>query len=350
MCAAFVGGSLGGSPFFGLMPPRPSLLTALLSQKPRSRAEWESQFGYRQKPASDTEEEKIEAAKRRVRRALLRSAAIAEHKWGLVPQGSYHNNTNVRADSDVDLVVCLLDTFFIDGPHNDRPSLSQVGLDPISFTFSDFKRHIAQCLANEYGWQSIQVGRKALHLHKDEAERISVDVVPAFAYLIYGASDVWTPRPIANVGIALDADDGLRVTNFPDQHYQNGCNKNETTGRRYKRVVRILKNIRNHIAENEEIPPASRRRSEGTSSFLLESLVYNCPNELFGHASIYDDVIGVLQHLRGGLRDQTGMLGLPTWLWWLEVNGIKSLFGSEQKTTASEAADFIDMAHAYITS
>jgi hypothetical protein len=57
----------------GLQPhQRNSLFDALLAldRKPRSRSEWEDRFAFWQKPASDTEETKLEAAANRVRRAM----------------------------------------------------------------------------------------------------------------------------------------------------------------------------------------------------------------------------------------------------------------------------------------
>src|SRR5687768_13321481 len=106
MCAGFV----AGSPLLGLLSleaQHQSLALTLLQQKPRNRADWEARFLNWQRPASETEEEKIEAAKRRVSRALKRNAFLSEHPWQIVPQGSYHNNTNVRSDSDVDLAIAL---------------------------------------------------------------------------------------------------------------------------------------------------------------------------------------------------------------------------------------------------
>ncbi len=64
------------SALFGLPPPNPFATSILgealteLTRKPRSRSEWEARFSHWQKPASDTEEQKIEAAQRRIGRAL----------------------------------------------------------------------------------------------------------------------------------------------------------------------------------------------------------------------------------------------------------------------------------------
>jgi hypothetical protein len=121
----------------------------------------------------------------------------------------------------------------------------ELGLEPLPFTIEDFKNHIAACMRDEYGCSSLDVGKKALHVHKDDNERVSVDVVPAFVYRLYCArQNLLVSRGAPAEGIALIAA-GQRITNFPRQHYSNGCAKNDRAGRRYKRVVRILKRLRN---------------------------------------------------------------------------------------------------------
>jgi len=90
------------SGLFGVPSPRPfgaSLLAealADLTRKPRSRTEWESRFAHWQEPASDSEEQKIDAARRRVGQALRRSSSLPIRRWSIIPQGSYQNNTNAR--------------------------------------------------------------------------------------------------------------------------------------------------------------------------------------------------------------------------------------------------------------
>jgi hypothetical protein len=159
------------------------------------------------------------------------------------------------------------------------------------------------------------------------------------------------PRAAPAEGIALIAG-GQRITNFPRQHYANGCAKNDRTGRRYKRVVRILKRLRNHMVENAGAASQIRSRAKDTASFLIESLVYNCPDNLFGHSSIYDDVVTVLDFLGQGLRDRSDgrtLLMLPIWAFWIEVNGVKSLFGQGQTWTVNDAMEFVAFAQSYVS-
>jgi hypothetical protein len=343
---------LGGN----FLPPPESLLSAYArviaeaNRKPRNQSEWEARFAYWQKPASETEEAEIEAIARRVRQALKRSTFLPQRDWSIVKQGSYHNNTNTRAGSDVDLCVCLNDAFFVDGPASDFPSKAELGRQSTPFTFEEYRQHIALCLAEEFGVSAVTFGQKAIHLHKEDQERINADVVPAFTFQRFGPriSPTWQRRS-PDVGVALLTTTGQRITNFPAQHYVNGCAKNDRTGRRYKRVVRILKRLRDHMIANPDLPQAACDRAKSAASFLIESLVYNCDIDCFQNASIYGDVVAVLDHLDKVLADRrstTTVLGSPTWYLWTEVNGLKSLF--DGAAAVADAADFVGLARSYM--
>jgi hypothetical protein len=210
------------------------------------------------------------------------------------------------------------------------------------------------CLIEEFGASAVtNNGKKAIHLHKNDSDRIKADIVPAYTFQRFGPrlAPAWRRNP-PYVGVALLTTAGQRITNFPTQHYLNGCAKNDLTGRRYKRVVRIIKRLRNHMAQNAELPQAARNLAKNTASFLIESLVYNCLDTIhFQHPSIYDDVAAVLSYLSDVLTNRSSvatLLGAPTWSWWREVNGIKNLFESTQAWTVADATAFIELARGYM--
>ena len=341
-------GALSGPPASSLLAQFP----AGLSQRPRNRSEWEQRFVHWQRPASETEEAKIGATSQRISRAIERSQDLRKLRWTIVKQGSYHNNTNVRLDSDIDLCVCLTDAFFVDGPVYDWPTMAELQHEPLPFTFAAFREHLAGCLREEFGADAVAVGKKAIHINKSYNERIQADVVPAFTFQHYGVrQNILRPRPSPHVGIALLTPDGTRITNFPQQHYLNGCAKTDRTGRRYKRIVRILKRLRNDIGDNPQTPQHMRDRAKGTASFLIECLVFNCPDQIFQHPAIYDDVVAVLRYLSNELhRPMTGttLLTGPASMLWMEVNGIKSLFGPHQAWSSQVACEFVNCALGYM--
>ena len=93
------------------------------------------------------------------------------------------------------------------------------------------------------------------------------------------------------LGTELHPDNGGKVINWPEQHYENGVTKNNETNRRFKALVRILKRLRNKmddggIAAAKPIP-----------SYLIECLVWNVPNEWFGYPTYTADVRECLAYL-----------------------------------------------------
>ena len=80
-------------------------------------------------------------------------------------------------------------------------------------------------------------------------------------------------------GTALITDRESRlVTNFPQQQHDIGVAKNSATGGSFKALVRIIKNLRNEMEE------AGFPQAEPIASSLIESLVWNWPDELFEHS------------------------------------------------------------------
>ena len=67
--------------------------------------DWEATFKDWSKPSSDSEQQKMDNAVAQVRKAISGSSVLAKHMTNVFAQGSYRNNTNVREESDVDLVV-----------------------------------------------------------------------------------------------------------------------------------------------------------------------------------------------------------------------------------------------------
>ena len=128
---------------------------------------------------------------------------------------------------------------------------------------------------------------------------------------------------------------GTFVFNFPEQHILNGRNKNNRTATRYKRAVRILKRLRSYMKDNfdlfDEIP-----------SFLIECLVYNCPDAYFGDADMVEVLRQVLLSLKTDLADENRARQ------YTEVNDIKLLFHANQGWTGEQAKSFVNKAYDYV--
>ncbi len=76
----------------------------------------EETFDNWRKPASESEEQRISNAISMIKNAIQASNDLKNKSIEIFVQGSYANNTNVRANSDVDVCAMLKDTFYSEYP------------------------------------------------------------------------------------------------------------------------------------------------------------------------------------------------------------------------------------------
>ena len=116
----------------------------------------------------------------------------------------------------------------------------------------------------------------------------------------------------------------------------NGVEKNDATGRRFKAVTRILKRLRNEMADE------GYAAAVPISSYLIECLVWNVPNEAFGHSELKADVRWALAHLWNETRTN------ETCNEWGEINELKDLLWSGQPWSREQVNTFLQAAWDYI--
>jgi hypothetical protein len=231
----------------------------------------EEQLNQMCRPASDTEESKLQNAETILRKALFSSSLIDSFKYEIFGQGSYANNTNIRLNSDIDINVCYTDAFYYDVP------TGKIGNDyglnnPASYSFQAYKDDIEKMLVAYYGRSEVVRKNKCITV-KGNTNRIQIDVVPTWKYRRY--DNTFNKDYVE--GVILYADDELyrRITNFPKQHIKNGINKNTIALRKFKRLTRIFKNVRIKMDNDNYY-------SNGNiTSFLLECLAYNVPTTIY---------------------------------------------------------------------
>ena len=298
----------------------------------RARRDWERVFSEWSKPPGKTEQERCDRAVRAIKDAVAADATLATKNVRTFPQGSYRNRTNVRQDSDVDVCVLCEDTFFYHLP----PGISaqDAGIVPATYKFGNYKNDVERALVNRFGRPNVRRGNKAFDVN-ESSRRVDADAAPCFAYRLYLTG--WAGGLQYHEGTALVADDtGRLITGFPRQQYDNGVAKNEATDRRFKRAVRIVKKL---CHEMEDAGVASA----GTmASFLIESLVWNAPDHLFGPPSLRDMTQGVIAHLWENTRADA------TCDAWTEENGIKLLFHGSQSWARARANQFLYDAWNYV--
>lgn len=301
----------------------------------------ESQLSRWTQPGLDNEDEKRKNTERMIREAinghqLLRTLPIAVYA-----KGSYRNNTNVRQDSDVDVAVEYEGIIFSEyGPDTSQREVREVrGTSPYSGPFRDqdghtdmgtFKLAVEQALVSAFGRPAVTRHNKVFTV-RESSRSLAADAVPCGTYRKY-----WSPSRF-HEGIQLlpDRPPAHRIVNYPQQHYDEGVSKNLATSKRFKCVVRILKNLENHMVDQGTSPEVA--------SYLIESLVYNAPNSCFLNGSTWAQrTRAVLVHAWQDTED------LECEKRWFEVNDIKYLFHAWQKWDRSEARAFVKAAWQYV--
>jgi hypothetical protein len=208
--------------------------------------------------------------------------------------------------------------------------LQQLGIFPSNnpMTPSQLKAQVHRALGHVFGASTVTRQNRCLTV-RETTRSLAADVVPCFTY----RSFVGNP-PTVRTGIVIYPDTGGRTPNWPKQNYDNGVRKNDATGRRYKKLVRILKRLENELVRNDISRPVR--------SYLIECLVHNVPNALFGNSTLTEDVRQALASIYVATNDDEHARGL------LEVNEFKFLFNPSQRWTRQQANAFARTAWAYV--
>lgn len=190
-------------------------------------------------------------------------------------QGSYGNDTNIYAESDVDIVIKLNDCFRSDLSQLSEEEKQQYNeyFNDATYTHSDFKRDVLKVLSDAYGGD-VKSGGKAIAINANGNRRKS-DVIAAIQYRRYykfnGAYD-----QSYDEGICFYTSKGDEIANYPKQHSENLTRKHQDANEWLKPMARILKNMRSRLVDENAIIATV------APSYFLEGLMYNVPINMFG--------------------------------------------------------------------
>ena len=280
-----------------------------------------------------TEADKCDNAETAVRKAIKSDEKLAALDISVFAQGSYRARTNVRENSDVDICVRYNSAFFADYPKGTtQETFGNVGG---TLSFVDFKGMVQKALEDYFGKAGVARGNKAFDVHAN-TYRIDADVVPTFEHRRYTGRKNGDGSHHYLSGVAIKPDSGGMIYNWPEQTYTNGIGRNTVTGRKYKRVIRIFKRLRDKM-QDENIAIAKK-----TPSFLIECLVWNAGLDAFKHDAYTDIVRHVLADVWKRTRKDDDCTE------WGEVNELKYLFRLTQPWTRQEANEFLQEAWDYI--
>lgn len=263
-----------------------------------------------------------------IREAVRSHTAFSGCHLSIYAKGSYPNNTNVKADSDVDIAVQCHDVFYWD----EAVGGTRTANTPYTgiWTPARLRSELEAALRAKFPGQVDTSGSTAIGVNSSSS-RVDADVVPCFDYRYYFSSGSYRE------GIKIFRKNGLSTENYPAQHLEEGRKKNLATRTRFKKAVRILKRVENNMlsaGEHREVP-----------SFFIESLVYNCPDTIIQRDTWTGVVKGVLAYIWEEL-DGEEPVDEPSR--WLEVNRCKFLFHSAQKWSRQDGRDFAYAAWNYL--
>lgn len=291
--------------------------------------DWESQFSSWARPPGESEEKRIASAEKGIGDAIKSSTALSRRDIRVFTVGSYKNNTNVRQDSDVDIAIVCRDVFFPQYPEG--TTAATFGNSDADYTFAAFKDEVEQALVARFGAPAVKRGNKTFNVHENTS-RVEADATPFFEHRRYKGDGSY----LSGVELRPDNLQPSKVINWPEQHWEHGVKKNNANGRRYKSVVRILKCLRNELAD------AGCSPTKPILGFLIECLVWNVPNDRFGHSTYVADVRASLAFLFNSTMNDADCSE------WGEVSELKYLFRDGQKWTRAQAHEFVSSAWDYI--
>ncbi len=287
---------------------------------------WEHKFKDWSTGPGKTERVRCENAISMIKSAIESSEKLKSKSINVFLQGSYRNKVNVQADSDVDVGIVCSDVFF--GHYPKGYNRDSFGYVAASYSFDDFKDDIEKALVDKFGRAAVTRGSKAFDI-KANTYRVEADVAPFMEHRRFKTNGSYI------TGVQQFSDDGKKIINWPEQHYENGVSKNTLTSKKYKRTVRVFKKLTNEMAAN------GIEDAKGIPGFLCECLIWNVPNEYFNYTTFYDVLRNAIVYLYAELGKESSDE-------WGEVSELKYLFGSNQKWTKQQARKLLVAAWNYV--
>ena len=255
-------------------------------------------------------------------------------------QGSYRNGTNIWADTDVDIVIQLNSVFRRDISMltQDQQEYYKSYYSSASYGLDDFKEEIIEALNKQFGYGRIRIGNKSVKVLSDNSGNMyDADVVICQQYRLYVPTKRKNTEKDAiglyyYEGIYFRTAHGEEVINYPKVHYQNGVEKHQNTGQKFKPVVRIFKNMRNTAVDKAYLSDKNI-----APSYFIQCLLYNIPDNIFSGSSYQEIVVNILEWLSQAFYDQNSYENF------VSQNEIVPLFGSgTDKWNINDAMDFIN--------
>lgn len=256
-----------------------------------------------------------------------KKAPYAHRDFEVFLQGSYGNDTNVYAESDVDIVICLTEVYNgdISNLEPGEKAIYEANRSPAAYGFAEFRKEVIAWLTHNFG-SGVTPGRKAIFVPGNNGRR-DADVLACIQHRRFTSyRSIWDNRH--DKGICFWTTNGTMIINFPKQHMDNCTTKHQGTQNRFKPTVRILKNMRNAMVKDHYL-------ADGVApSYFLEGMLWNIPNQNFTwtYQQTFEDCLSWLEH-----SDPT-QLACANDLYWLIRDGAAVCWNMKDFQTFLSAA------------
>jgi predicted nucleotidyltransferase len=250
------------------------------------------------------------AAHTSIRNALFANdSGLNRPDFEIYLQGSYKNSTNIRADSDVDLVVQYNKVYYRDLARLSPPEVQRYegSHHTVEYDAVKWRGDVEKALRKKFPGKVQLGGGKAFKVVTGPGD-MTADILPAFLYKQYTHYNSLNDEGF-DPGVKFADSAGKITLNYPKLHIENGEAKNSEfqTDGRYKPSVRMFKNARNTATERGLLVDGA------APSYFVECLLYNVLDECFT-ASVSDTYAAVVNHLSANAIDgyycQNGQLPL----------------------------------------
>jgi hypothetical protein len=262
-------------------------------------------------------------------RDTLAGARLEDLSYGIYPQGSYANKTNIVADSDVDLVIALRSSFY---PNKEELSPAEIEeyakhYEKSDLTWQRFREAVVKVLRRNY-W--VQEHSKCVKVSSNIV-RLPADVLIALDYRYYTSFPSFFAQEFKG-GVQFYTSEGTEIVNYPKMHIGACADKNFGTLGRFREIVRVAKNARNALIADDRTEVSAG----SVPSYFLESLLWNVP----GHCYL-DTLEGSYRQVIGWLYKNSGELAemeFPNEMGKLFGDAADAVWDEESAKTFIEAA------------
>ena len=242
----------------------------------------------------------------------------------IYPQSSYRCGTNIES-SDIDLNVSYNWDLLAKGSPGFADS-------------QKFKGLVGEALVRRFNEKNVKITNFAFKLN-EILFNVNIDIIASFAYkrdIERQKNNLVKTRQTTEIGFYRDK--STYIVERAEEGFRNKAIKHQQTGRRFKKSVRILKKLQERMQESNA---KAFRNAPGQ---IIEALVYNVPNSVFGHKYITDDIMHILNYCIQNTSDDEKCKS------WMDADKFRPVFDKNRKWMREQAHHFFVAAREYIGS